>query len=162
MRTRAPIILFAAALAAAPAAAGTGPAPADPFARIGPDYKKPQELTEGFFNPFRVEATSEMSLQRKGGPVSNDAVDAAIVHRGVSGIILGTDPASNQAIIGDQVFRIGDELSFPDGDKGSTPLVPGVSVVLSGIDKDILSLEVISEGEALRKASFSLKSFWRP
>jgi hypothetical protein len=136
--------------------------PANPglFSLIGPDYKKPQEVPDTLFNPFKVEASNEL-MQRRGAAVTDQSVASAVVHRGVSGVVYGGDGRANQVIIGDQVFRIGDELTFPSAE-GSSPLLPGASVTLREVNRNSLVFDYATEGEGSRRAIVSLRSFWRP
>ena len=60
---KAPPLLLLAVLAAVPLnaapAAPSAPAATTPalFDRVGSDYKKPQEVPDNFFNPFKIQAT---------------------------------------------------------------------------------------------------------
>ena len=171
-------LLFVAALAAGivhaaaptPAAAVPAPAPAkgDPdalFALVGRDYKKPLEVPDGFFNPFKIDTTSELVTQQKmaGVTVTNDAVTEAVERLGVSGIVYGQGTAgAARVIIGDQVFRIGDTLEFPDAKGGMNPLIPGANVTLREVAANTLVFDFASETEPARRASFPLHTFWRP
>jgi hypothetical protein len=163
----APFFLFLCTVALHPAqAAQTSPGPAA-FSKlaslIGTDYKKPSELPDTFFNPFKVEATSESMLQKKGAAVTEQSVAEAVGRRGVSGILFGSKGGLNQVIIGDQVFHVGDELTFPEGDAGaSAPLVPGASVILREIGEKNLVFDFSAEGESGRRSTYSLRNFWRP
>jgi hypothetical protein len=132
------------------------------FNLLNTDYKKPQVLAETFFNPFKVQA--DVGLSKKEGPgVTNESVAAAIGHRGVSGIVYLSGKGANQVIIGDQVFGIGDELSFPGGEKaGFVPLVAGATVVLREVGKDRLGVDVTGESDTARRVTFPLRSFWQP
>jgi len=143
-------------------AAAPAPAADTRFALFGADYKKPQVLPETFFNPFKVQ--TETTLAKKEGPGAvADTVADAIGLRRVSGIVYAPGSGANRAIIGDQVFGIGDELSFPDGDKpGLAPLVAGSTVVLREVDQNHLAFDVGAEGEAPHRVSFSLRNFWTP
>jgi hypothetical protein len=160
------LALAGTVLRAAPPAAGKAPGAADLsrlFERIGPDYKKAQELPDTFFNPFKVEATLELSMQKRGAAVTEQSIAEAVGRRGVSGLLYSTQAGMNQVIIGDQVFRVGDELSFPEGDSGAAaPLLPGASVILREIGDRSLVFDFTAEVESSRRSTFSLRSFWRP
>jgi hypothetical protein len=157
---RAPLSSLVALLAVG--AVHAAPVPESRFDALGADYKKPQVLPETFFNPFKVHA--EPGPAKKDGPgVTADAVADAVGLRRVSGIVYSPAAGTNRAIIGDQVFGVGDELSFPDEDKpGLVPLVPGNTVVLREVDAQHLAFDVAAEGEAPRHVIFSLHSFWAP
>jgi hypothetical protein len=130
---------------------------------IGPDYKKGTELPDTFFNPFKVEATLEMALQKRGAVVTEQGIADAVGRKGVSGIIYAASASLSQVIIGDQVFRVGDELDFPDGEGGTmAPLVAGASVILRGVDPKDLVFDFTAEGESARRSTFSLRNFWAP
>jgi hypothetical protein len=134
----------------------------DPFSFIGPDYKKPQELPENFFNPFKSQASGSDLARKEAVTVSNEAVASAIGHRGISGIVYSPDARADRVVVGDQVFAIGDELSFPDGDKpDGSPLVAGASVILRAVHQENLQFDIVPEGEASRRLVFSLHGFWR-
>lgn len=149
--------LTTAALCAAPAEVTL-------FSLIGGDYKKPQEVPENFFNPFKVQLAGGAALQKKANVLTNESVSEAVGRRGVSGLIYAEPATMSRVIIGDQVFGVGDELAFPDGDKGGTaPLVPGANVVLRDVGAENLRLDVTPEGgEATREVNFPLRNFWRP
>jgi len=148
---------LAAVLAAGPAAAAPGL-----YSLIGPDYKKPVEVPDTLFNPFKVEMSNDLN-QRKGAVVTDQSVAAAVTHRGISGVVYAADGQMSQVIIGDQVFRIGDELSFPEAEGGAlAPLVAGASVTLREVNAQSLVLEYSAEGEKARRAVVSLRAFWRP
>jgi hypothetical protein len=164
------LILAALAFGAAPSA---GPATAGPeignaalaklIPLITPDYKKNQELPDSFFNPFKVEATLELSDQKKAATVTEQSVADAIGRKGVSGVIFAPQPDMNEVIIGDQVFRVGDELDFPDGDAGAMgPLLAGANVFLREVDGKSLVLEFTAEGGTPHRSTFSLGTFLRP
>jgi hypothetical protein len=129
---------------------------------ITPDYKKAQELPDTFFNPFKVEATMELSGQKRAGTVTEQSVADAVGHKGVSGIIFAPEPGMNQVIIGDQVFRVGDELNFPDDGGAMAPLLSGASVILREVDGKNLVFEFTAEGGISRRSTFSLGNFLRP
>ena len=130
---------------------------------IGPDYKKAQELPDTFFNPFKIETTVEFSGQKKSSAVTEQAVAEAVGRKGVSGVIYAANIGMSQVIIGDQVFRVGDELDFPDGESGaSVPLISGANVVLREVSATNLVFDFSSEGEAAHRSTFSLRNFWRP
>lgn len=162
--SRAPAAVLALLAAVAPLAQPAPAAPAEhalPLSLIGPDYKRPIEVPDSFFNPFKVEATLELGDQRRGAAISEQSVAAAVLERGISGIILDGDPSRSQAIIGDQVFAVGDELAFPQGDS-LVPLLAGASVTLRAVGERSLQVEFTAEGEGARRAVVSLKNFWRP
>jgi len=142
---------------------GQGPSPSDDsFSIIGADYKKPQELPENFFNPFKSQASGSDLARKESVSVSNEAVAGAIGHRGILGIVYSPDARADRIVVGDQVFAIGDELSFPDSDKpGLSPLVAGASVILREVRQDNLQFDIVPEGEASRRLVFSLHGFWR-
>jgi len=159
---RTPFFALFAALAIGAAGAPPPPAGDTRFVALGADYKKPQVLPETFFNPFKVQADSK--LAKKEGPgAAVEAVVEAVGQRRVTGVIYAPADGASRAIIGDQVFGIGDEVSFPDPDKpGLAPLVAGNTVVLREVDAHHLGFDVGAEGETPRRVSFSLRNFWSP
>jgi len=168
------ILCFALAAAAAvssradSAAAAPGreqsPDSASRYSLIGEDYKKAAVLPESVFNPFKVQAAELPGGGKKDmAGATDESILAAVEHHRVSGVLLAPDAASNRVIIGDQVFAIGDPVEFFDQDKGEpVPLVMGANVVLRGIKRDSLALDVDLEGESPRRVDFLLRSFWRP
>lgn len=157
------VLPFALAALLAGIVPGAVAAP-EPFIPIRSDYKKPQEVPENFFDPFRAQDAAENgSLKRDAAMVSDGAVASAVVTRGISGIMLGAKPAANRVIIGDQVFAVGDALKFPDASEdGFAPLVAGASVVVQAVRRESLVLEIQPDGRAAREFVYSLGPFWRP
>ena len=148
-------------VALAPLLRGADPAD-DPFRLFGVDYKKPQELPENFFNPFKNQATGSDLARREAASVTNESVASAIGRRGIFGIVYAPDARTDRVVVGDQVFCLGDELSFPNGDQAAfSPLVAGASVVLREVRPDNLQFDVVPEGEPARRLVFSLRGFWR-
>ena len=120
-------------------------------------------MPDNFFNPFKIQATGSAAPRKASAAITNELVSEAVGHRGVSGLVYGTPAATSHVIIGDQVFGIGDELVFPDGDTGKDiPLVAGAAVVLREIGAQDLALDLTPEGEATRRINFPLRAFWRP
>ena len=152
--------LAATALAAAKPLTPSAPSPLDPFGRIGADYKQAQELSEGFFNPFKSRALG--TARREAATVTNEAVAAAFGRRGLSGLLYAPEARADRIVVGDQVFAPGDELAFPDGDPGdAAPLVAGATVVLRAVGHDQLQFDVTPEGEPARRFALPLRAFWR-
>lgn len=158
------LLFLLAFLACKARCASSAPAEGGGFAGVGIDYKKPQELSASFFNPFRIQSASDSAMQKKdSATVTNDVVAGALAHRGVSGIIYTRQGGGSEVIIGDQVFGVGDELTFPDeGKDDPVPLVSGASVVLRGVGAGNLAFDVSPEGEPVRRMTYSLRGFWRP
>jgi hypothetical protein len=135
------------------------------FGSVGTDYKKPQVLNDSFFNPFKAQAPESILQKQESASVTNEAVGAAIGHRGISGLVYATAGETDKVIIGDQVFSIGDELEFPPKDAtqdGPVPLVSGASIVLREVKAQSLTFEITPEGEASRQLVYPLRGFWRP
>jgi hypothetical protein len=158
--------LWAALAIATVVAAGAAPVPRpagdNRFDAFGAEYKKPQVLPETFFNPFKVQAEAG-GAKKEGAGVAADTVVEAVALRRVTGIVYAAKGDASWAIIGDQVFSIGDEVSFPDaGMPGLTPLVPGNTVVLREVDAHHLGFDVGADGEPPRRVSFSLRDFSAP
>jgi len=157
----APLLLFALLAAAAAHADGTA-SDGGRFEPIGTDYKKPEVLTDTFFNPFKVQVESTFA-KKDGTAVTNEKVAAAIGHRGISGIVYSPDGRATRAIIGDDVFAVGDELSFSDANKPEgMPLVLGVSVVLREVGAHGLGVDVSADGETTRRVNVPLGNFSKP
>jgi len=148
-------------------AAGAAEPAVDPtlvrYDAVGADYKKAQVLTETFFNPFHVQATSDALQKKEGAAVTDEAVAAAIGQRGISGVLFGAKPGASRIIVGDQVFGIGEEIAFPDQDKGGLiPLVKGAAVVLRRVSRESMGLEISPETEPSRRMNIPLRAFWHP
>jgi hypothetical protein len=164
MKATLTIFLAAAALEAPLLGAKETAAGGEQFDLVRTDYKKPQELSDSFFNPFKIQASTESGSQRKeGAAVTNEAITDAIGRRGVSGVLFAPHGDRNRVIIGDQVFGVGDELTFPNPDSDAiSPLVPGATVVLRSVASGTLSFDVTPDGETARRVAFPLRAFWRP
>ncbi|MGH7996465.1 MAG: hypothetical protein ACREFX_08950 [Opitutaceae bacterium] len=151
---------------ARPVKAAPKAAPAVPsqYALIGNNYRDVEVLPETFFDPFKIRATSQFPLDKTADVrVTNQTILDAVAQRGVSGILYGPDTKDNRVIIGDQVFGIGDELTFLNEAKGSdAPLVLGATVVLRSVKKENLSFDVTFDGESAHPLEFPLRTFWRP
>jgi hypothetical protein len=163
------LILLLAALAVVPLSGAPASSPASApsgaalFEQVGSDYKKPQEVPDTFFNPFKIQATGSAAPKKGGAAITNELVSDAVGRRGVSGLAYAKTADASHVIIGDQVFGIGDELTFPDGDTGgSVPLVAGAIVVLRQIGAQDLALDLTPEGEATRRINLPLHAFWQP
>jgi hypothetical protein len=153
-------VLMLERLAAAEARPEVAPHP-DRFDLVGPHYKAVQELPPTFFNPFKSQTTSAALARKETPTVTNEAVAEAVTKRGVSGIVLSPDLRANRVVVGDEVFGVDDELSFPDPKRPeAAPLVGGATVVLRAIRRDNLEFEIRVEGEAARTLTFPLRRFW--
>jgi hypothetical protein len=145
---------------------GRGAAPDERlFSNLGTDFKKPQVLPETFFNPFKAQAPESALQKQESASVTNEAVAAAISHRGISGLVYAAAGRANKVIIGDQVFGIGEELTFPTKDTAKDepdPLVAGASIVLLEVKPESLTVEITPEGEPPRRLAYPLRTFWRP
>jgi hypothetical protein len=165
MRTAQKLLWAALVLSALPLCRGAkDPSGGEHFDLVGIDYKKPQELSDAFFNPFKIQASIGSGSQKKdGAAVTNDTITDALGKRGVSGILYAPQGDRNRVIVGDQVFGIGDEITFPNADSDAlSPLVPGASVVLRTVTSGSLGLDVTPDGEPARRIAYPLRAFWRP
>lgn len=148
------------------AALARGAAPDDrQFGALSLDFKKPQVLPDGFFNPFRAQSPESAMQKQESASVTNDAVVAAVAHRGISGLVYAQAGGDNKVIIGDQVFGVGDELTFPSEEKDKddlVPLVAGASIVLVEVKPQSLTLQITPEGDVPRQLTYPLRGFWRP
>jgi hypothetical protein len=134
------------------------------FSLIGDSYKKPRDVPDTFFNPFKIQAGGGPGAQKKEGTAATpEGVATAISQRGITGIVYGPDGgAASSVIIGDEVFAMGDELSFPD-DKGAyAPMVAGATVVLRAVNADSLALDITSDSEGVRHVTVPLRDFLKP
>ena len=137
------------------------PVPPDRFNLIGEDYKHARELPPTLFNPFKSQASNAALARKETASVTDESVSDALTTRGLSGIVISPDAEANRVVVGDEVFGVGDELSFPDPKRPTLdPLVTGASVLLSAIRQENLEFEVRVEGEPPRHMTFPLHSFW--
>lgn len=168
MKAFARLFPVAAALAGlASAARAEVAAPKDAASRlslIGDDYRKVAVLPESLFNPFKIHATNLANLDRNSdAKVTDQTILDAIEQRGVSGLLCAPQAGDSRVIIGDQVFGVGDELSFAaENHDEDAPLVLGATVVLRTVAADRLAFEVSFEGESAHLLDFPLSKFWRP
>ncbi|HEY3756922.1 MAG TPA: hypothetical protein VGL42_12290 [Opitutaceae bacterium] len=133
-----------------------------PFGQMTVDYKNPVEVPANLFNPFKAQLLQKGDDHSAVATVSDDAVRAAVASRGLSGLVLAAAASDNRAIIGNEVFGVGDELSFTDDKGASAPLVSSATVVLKSISKQTLLLELTAGGESPRMVAISLRAFLAP
>lgn len=172
MSSRLPLLALVLPLAAARAAgpSGAAPAAAGPldgsaplFSQLTEDYKRPVDVPNSFFNPFKIQAGVRAGDDRRDTAVASDgAVRAALSQRGLSGVVFDHDAAQNRAIIGNQVFAVGDELQFVDDSGKTSSLVPNATVILRAISATQLTLDVATGGEAPHPVTYSLHTFLQP
>lgn len=134
----------------------------DSLKRFAPEYKKPIEVPESLFNPFKIQTINELAPRKKeAASVTNEQVAEAIGKRGLSAILYAPDPRRSRMVLGDQNFVVGDELVFVTDKGESDGLVAGVSVFLREIGPRSLQIEIATQGEASRLMTFSLREFYR-
>jgi len=141
--------------------AADAPPPPDRFNLIGDNYKHARELPPTLFNPFKSQSNNAALARKETASVTNEAISDALTTRGVSGIVISPDAQADRVVMGDEVFGVGDELSFPSPKHSNfDPLITGASVLLSAIRQENLEFEVRVEGEPPRHLTFPLRSFW--
>ncbi len=160
MKAAYPMLAFLAVAAArgVPAAAD---AELSHFSLVSPDYKRPVDVPQSFFNPFKIQVVTDADARRDVA-VTNEVVTAALAAKGLSGLLYASQPALNRVILGDDIFSVGDELQFSSDTGTPLPLVTGATVVLRRVESDKLTLEVTPAGEAARTLTYPLRAFWRP
>ena len=164
-------VLLSLLLLALPGALAAAPAPAHPagpsipvdltrFGIFTPAYKQPVQVPPNIFNPFHIQAMTDSLTKHDVVAVNNDAIIAALAKKGLSGFVcnVGTEPG--RAILGDEVFTTGDEITFPGEKDGQVPVVTGAAVVLKQVTNDQLVFEVTPSGENPRTVNLPLRQFW--
>lgn len=150
-------------LALAGIARAADPADAPRLGAIPADYKHAATVPSTFFNPFKIQGATESDAgHRDAAAVSDQSIIAAIGHRGVSGLLYAASAGQDRAIIGDEVFAVGDELQFADDQQGSAPLISNAAVILRGVANDKLTFDVTPVGETTRRLTYPLHAFWKP
>lgn len=165
------LTLTLALLAAVPLARAAGPNPAHPAAPAVPidltrfnefpiNYKAGTQVPAGFFNPFKIQAMTDALAKHDTAAVNNDAITTALTHKGLSGFVCATAAEPGRAILGDEVFATGDEITFPSEGDPNNPVVTGAVVILREVAADHIVFDVTPTGENTRTVSLPLRAFW--
>ncbi|HKB92261.1 MAG TPA: hypothetical protein VKC60_17220 [Opitutaceae bacterium] len=124
----------------------------------------PDAFYERIYDPFQFRTTNRTPIVDKEGEKIAPALkleDIAVLlgKRGVQGVVYPEREAGSAVIIGDTLFRIGDELVFPIDDKVK-PLTPQARIFLRRIRKQSLDLEVQPTTGPNQTVVYSLSTFW--
>ena len=164
MKILAPLlVLLAAPLMAVPSSADQPPA--NPLFKLTPDYRGVVTLDESLISPFRKPEAralqaANLSVLTTGPNIS--AVLTKFKEMRLSGVIPSTSKRTGVIILGDQVFKEGEELSFPGKTtRLSEPLLEGHRVKIRSITGEGLSLavELLSEGGTPKIVPFGLLDY---
>ena len=134
------------------------------FNAVGVDYKKPQVLTETFFNPFHVQMGMDAMQKRNSAAITDEAVTDAIGTRKISGVLYQrqakSPPASSSATRCSPSAR---RSTFPDDTKArSIPWSRARASSCAAVAADSIGLDVSPETEATRRLNIPLRAFWHP
>jgi hypothetical protein len=120
-------------------------------------------LDENFYNPFKltsVQAALPLSTQ---STLNNEQIAQLLGERKIQGLIFGPDGTTGKrAIIGDEVFAVGDELAFYNDDYVLTRLSSAGIIRLVKITRESLEFEISVSGQPSRRMDYSLSAFFTP
>jgi hypothetical protein len=120
-------------------------------------------LNENFYNPFKLTARQAALPLSAQSTLTNEEVAQLLGGRKVQGLIFGADGLTGKrAIIGDEVFAVGDEIAFYNDDYVLTRLSPAGIIRLVKITRESLEFEISVSGQPSRKMDYSLSSFLTP
>jgi hypothetical protein len=120
-------------------------------------------LDENFYNPFKLTARQAAQPLSTQSALTNEQIAQLLGERKIQGLIFGTDGATGKrAIIGDEVFAIGDEIAFYNDDYVLTRLSSAGIVRLVKITRESLEFEISVSGQPSRRMDYSLSAFFTP
>jgi hypothetical protein len=120
-------------------------------------------LDENFYNPFKLTAREAALPLSALSTLTNEQIAQLLGERKVQGLIFGADGATGKrAIIGDEVFAVGDEIAFYNDDYVLTRLSSAGIIRLVKITRKSLEFEISVSGQPSRKMDYSLSSFFTP
>ena len=120
-------------------------------------------LDENFYNPFKLTARQAALPLSAQSTLTNEEIAQLLGERKVQGLIFGADGMTGKrAIIGDEVFAVGDEIAFYNDDYVLTRLSPAGIIRLVKITRESLEFEISVSGQPSRKMDYSLSSFLTP
>ncbi|HXB02546.1 MAG TPA: hypothetical protein VNV15_06980 [Opitutaceae bacterium] len=120
-------------------------------------------LDENFYNPFKLTARQAALPLSAQSTLTNEEIAQLLGERKVQGLIFGADGMTGKrAIIGDEVFAVGDEIAFYNNDYVLTRLSPAGIIRLVKITRESLEFEISVSGQPSRKMDYSLSSFLTP
>jgi hypothetical protein len=120
-------------------------------------------LDENFYNPFKLTARQAALPLSAQSALSNEQIAQLLGERKVQGLIFDADRVTGKrAIIGDEVFAVGDEIAFYNDDYVLTRLSPAGIIRLVKITRESLEFEISVTGQPSRRMDYSLSSFFNP
>jgi hypothetical protein len=118
-------------------------------------------LDEDFYNPFKLTAFQDALPLSAHSTLTNDQIAGLLWARKVQGLVFGADGMTGKsAIIGDEVFAVGDEIAFYSEDCVLTRLSPAGIVRLVKITRESLEFEISVSGQPSRNMEYSLSAFF--
>jgi hypothetical protein len=120
-------------------------------------------LDENFYNPFKL-TTRQATLPLSSQPTpTNEQIAQLLGERKIQGLIFSADGVTGKrAIIGDEVFAIGDEIAFYNNDYVLTRLSSAGIVRLVKITRRSLEFDISVNGQPSRRMDYSLSAFFNP
>jgi hypothetical protein len=120
-------------------------------------------LDENFYNPFKLTARQAALPLSVLSTLTNEQIAQLLGERKVQGLIFGADGVTGtRAIIGDEVFAVGDEIAFYNDDYVFTRLSTAGNIRLVKITRESLEFEISVSGQPSRRMDYSLSSFFTP
>ncbi|HWZ95196.1 MAG TPA: hypothetical protein VNW30_08385 [Opitutaceae bacterium] len=120
-------------------------------------------LDENFYNPFKLSARQSALPLSTQSTLTNEQIAQLLGERKIQGLIFGADGVTGKrAIIGDEVFAVGDEIAFYNDDYVLTRLSSAGIVRLVKITRESLEFEVSVSGQPSRRMGYSLSTFLTP
>ncbi len=120
-------------------------------------------LNENFYNPFKLTARQAALPLSALSTLTNEQIAQLLGERKVQGLIFGADGMTGKrAIIGDEVFAVGDEIAFYNDDYVLTRLSSAGIIRLVKITRESLEFEISVSGQPSRRMDYSLSSFFTP
>jgi hypothetical protein len=120
-------------------------------------------LDENFYNPFKLTARQAALPLSAQSTLTNEQIAQLLGERKVQGLIFSADGITGKrAIIGDEVFAVGDELAFYNDEYVLTRLSSAGIIRLVKISRESLEFEISVSGQPSRRMDYSLSSFFTP
>jgi hypothetical protein len=135
----------------------------DSYAGYNPAARAAVSLDENFYNPFKLTARQAALPLSTLATLTNEQIAQLLGERKIQGLIFGTDGVTGKrAIIGDEVFAVGDEIAFYNNDYVFTRLSSAGIIRLVKITRESLEFEISVSGHPSRRMDYSLSSFFTP
>jgi hypothetical protein len=135
----------------------------NPYAGYNLAARAAVTLDENFYNPFKLTARQAALPFSAQSALSNEQIAQLLGERKVQGLIFGADGVTGKrAIIGDEVFAVGDEIAFYNDDYVLTRLSSAGIIRLVKITRESLEFEISVSGQPSHRMDYSLSSFLIP